>query len=494
MVKIGGVSKKKNYVGSSSSSSSHSGNTKRNYASDTLTRANAAAASSYRPPTALESANAYLNNQSRGITPSQSVVSNTPVISTPTRNIQNEQPTQPQRFDTIATLTAGYNQANPDTPINIVQAPTTPTQQTQPSQQQNNQMVSFADANRQPTNAPIAGSVGVTYNKGGNITPNSASAPSSGQPSFGQQIMNGITGQSFNQQFPNAQKNTIADTVGMVTLGGLGLFSGLKNAIFGVTKKSAVQTSMKVGLKPLDIVVSKAYSTAGNIPTNTATTAKTISWLGKVGQQLQKPPVIAGMIATGIVGAIGSYPFAGFIKEEALQTLGFTSSTARANKDLAGYQASLEMRREILNPDVWSQIKQSVPFVNVLNNIDDFYKSAKLNLAVDEKLFNDMSIQQQTGETDSQMWQRINNEKAINEKIQIDYYNQERMKLLEWERQAEIEARNEDARFWAREREKQYQREAEEREANAKFWEAYKKAAYKSEEDSRPSKLNFGII
>ena len=66
--------------------------------------------------------------------------------------------------------------------------------------------------------------------------------------------------------------------------------------------------------------------------------------------------------------------------------------------------------------------------------------------------------------------------------------------MVRWEREATVAARNEDAAFWRREREKQRAAEAADRIAIAKFWQAYRKQAAKLAEDNRPSKLNFGII
>jgi hypothetical protein len=85
-------------------------------------------------------------------------------------------------------------------------------------------------------------------------------------------------------------------------------------------------------------------------------------------------------------------------------------------------------------------------------------------------------------------------ENPIEYKRQWTFLNKERKKLLEWEREAAINARNEDAEFWRREREKQAEKEKQDREALAAFWEAYRKRAQKDAEDSRPSKLNFGIL
>ncbi len=66
--------------------------------------------------------------------------------------------------------------------------------------------------------------------------------------------------------------------------------------------------------------------------------------------------------------------------------------------------------------------------------------------------------------------------------------------MIDWEREAEIDARNEDAAFWRKEKEAQMKREAEDRQAIANFWNEYRKMAQQIKEDTRPSNLNFGLI
>ena len=66
--------------------------------------------------------------------------------------------------------------------------------------------------------------------------------------------------------------------------------------------------------------------------------------------------------------------------------------------------------------------------------------------------------------------------------------------MIEWQREAEINARLEDAAFWAKEAARQRELEEKDREAIADFWEAYRKQAQKYTEDTRPSKLNFGLL
>ncbi len=233
-----------------------------------------------------------------------------------------------------------------------------------------------------------------------------------------------------------------------------------------------------------------SLSSAGRIIKNSKTIKKTTELILKAGKHLKDPAVITSTL----IGAIGSYPFAGFIKEEALQTLSFGAKSAIENGDIEGAESALDQQRETLDPTMWDEIMGKIPYANVLNELKNFYDSAQTKLKIDEKIIEDMKIQQETGETDDEKWERVRQQEAEQEIAAIDYYNSERKKLLEWEREAKINARNEDAAFWRKERENQSKKEAEDRKAIADFWQAYKKEMQKIAENNRPSNLNFGLL
>ena len=77
------------------------------------------------------------------------------------------------------------------------------------------------------------------------------------------------------------------------------------------------------------------------------------------------------LIAMGVSGTlltiIGTYPFAGFIKEEALQTLSFAAKTAQANSDAEGFRIALEETERLLDPTAWNKLINTIPFVNDAN-------------------------------------------------------------------------------------------------------------------------------
>ena len=305
---------------------------------------------------------------------------------------------------------------------------------------------------------------------------------------------------------PRAALKTLANrpfSSALAVTGVAGLARGITTSVAKMFSKTAVKQASKIGTKGLVQLnlKGKGASTAATIATNSKNTKITTAWLTKLAKATTNPV----LVVSGVMAAIGTYPFAGFIKEEALQTTGFAVKSALDNNDFEGAEAALDHQREMLDPDMWDKIKAGIPFVNVLANLDEFYEAAKIKVAVDEKIISDLKQQQETGESDDDRWERIRQEQAAEEQQNIDYYNNERRKLIDWEnaaraaaaaatRAADIKARNEDAAFWAKEQARQRELEAKDREAQAEFWMAYRKSMQKQSDESRPSQLNFGLL
>jgi hypothetical protein len=272
----------------------------------------------------------------------------------------------------------------------------------------------------------------------------------------------------------------------LAALSGIGLVTGAfaaKGAAGAAVAKSAVGGTLMYKTSTGAIVGKVGASTI--IP-NTATAVKTTSFLTKVG-------VTTGALGT-TMGIIGTYPFAGFIKEESLQTLGMATYTSmqQGNWELA--ERAITAQEEVLNPAVWEKIINAVPFLNVVRSLKEFYSAAKLKTEIDRELINQRKIQDANGETDTDMWKRIYKEreerdeqKRISDK---EYYE-------EIKRNADEAAKNqraEDTAYWNRiYAERDAKREAD-RIANEKYWAEVKKEWAKLKEDSRPSNLNFGLL
>ncbi len=263
---------------------------------------------------------------------------------------------------------------------------------------------------------------------------------------------------------------------------GLGVTATVGAAVFGgaavLAGRTAVATAATVGKFPA-------------LGLKVATNAKT---LGATANLLSKIGFTVGGAAALTVAAIGTYPFSGFIKEEALQTLSLGVRSAVGAGDVEGAETALDLQDEILREDLWEKIISAVPFANVVKELRDFYKAAKAKVAIDKKIVEDIKIQQETGESEDEKWARIREEEAEQDRAAVDYYNEQRKIMVDWEREAEKAARAEDAAFWREERAKQAKMEAEDRKAIADFWLAYRKESLKLANDNRPSNLNFGLL
>lgn len=320
----------------------------------------------------------------------------------------------------------------------------------------------------------------------------------------------------------------------LVTMGSLAGFASTLSAVNGLaaglnslvtstaaTGKSGIQTSLK------------AYDSATGFASNAKTVSFTQSWLQKLFTQaklIRTVPVTTGVagetativsttsevsiksvvtaagLAGGIVAAIGSYPFAGFIKEEALQAVGYASSSAIREGDVQGAREAINFQKQLLNPTVWKRIMESIPFVNTINALTDFYQAAAIDAKIKETMFDNMlqDMDQSQQDPDSvgddalsesdKHWQRIREQQSQQEKDLIDYYNDERKKLVEWEREAEKAARKEEAAYWRKQQEIMSEREKKDQQAIIEYWLAYRKQLQKMYEDASPSNLNFGLL
>ena len=265
---------------------------------------------------------------------------------------------------------------------------------------------------------------------------------------------------------------------------------GPASAANAVKVGTAVDDALAVGKKAVD--AGKATSSAEAIATNTKTVKDTTQWLSKLGNTLKDPRTVVGTL----VASIGSYPFAGFIKEEALQTLGFATKTAIENGDFQGAQEALAMQEDILNPNLWSKIIAALPYLNVVDSLKDFYASAKLKVEIDRRLLND--LQQKGDLSDEEFLNKVDDDFVADSKASADYWAQVQKDLAKWKEEAEDRDMKEDAEFWEKERKKKLAEQKAQEEMNARIWLEYRKAYYdytqSRYENSRPSNLNFGLL
>jgi hypothetical protein len=216
----------------------------------------------------------------------------------------------------------------------------------------------------------------------------------------------------------------------------------------------------------------------------------------------------AGVATAGagtLMGVIGSYPFAGFIKEEALQTLGLGVSAALSIGDFAGAEEAIAFQKELLNPSIWEQIKSKVPFVNVLNNLNDFYASAMIKLEIDERVVADLKNKVETGTTDAEMYAKIAEDRAAAKELERAEDAAYWQRVEDLKAAAKAEAREADARYWDEVAAKREKQEADKRRAELDYWQLYYKSLNEMRSNSIPSysgqksdtsrsNLNFGLL
>ncbi len=226
-----------------------------------------------------------------------------------------------------------------------------------------------------------------------------------------------------------------------------------------------------------------ALALSGRVGLNTATKKLVGNSLVKSGFTL----IAASYI---IKEAVETYPFAKFEIAEAMDKIGYARNEARKNGREDLVEGLNQLQEEILNPEGWEKFWSMMPWANIqraaVRNIETAIHATQVYSKIDEI--------EAVGGTEDEKWARVRQEQAEQEKANIDYYNSERKKMLDWEREAKKEARNEDAEFWRKERAKQRQNEAADRIAIAQFWEEYRRKKQLIAENNRPSNLKFGLL
>jgi hypothetical protein len=286
------------------------------------------------------------------------------------------------------------------------------------------------------------------------------------------------------------------------TLGGrAGLFLSIVPGALG----KIILTGEKVGLATGAKIV-KAFQT------NAKTIKVSESLVTGVLKQFRKPVVIAAAIGS----IIGTYPWAEWAQGEAREVMGFAVVNALKTDNPEIIQEARDAQDELWDQNVWEGLARLIPGANIAIGFWNKYKALRAQAAVNDKIMADRIQQIETGESDDEKWKRVREEEAEADKAAVDYYNEQRKQMVDWEneaelalaeakqrifeagtsrtRAAEIKAREEEAAFWRKEREKQRQLEAEDRKAIADFWLAYRKEALRIANDNRPSNLNFGLL
>jgi len=259
----------------------------------------------------------------------------------------------------------------------------------------------------------------------------------------------------------------ITTKAGAEKLIGIGTRTATRNFIGrpGTTGKWATKLFNSIGPERARV--------ATRFATNTKSTKLTGTFLGK---------------AAGAIAIIGTYPFAGFIKEEALQTLGMGVFQASQNDNLEGMEMAIAEQEDVLNPTAWEKIINAVPFANVVKQLRDFYKAAQTKLEIDKQ---NLEIKRNE-EPEEDKWQRIFDEQTARKeeerKADEEYYAGVQESLD----RAREEQRAEDEIYWNNIREENLKRDEQKRKEDEEYWAAIRQNV--DDWNAGKSALDFGIL
>lgn len=162
-----------------------------------------------------------------------------------------------------------------------------------------------------------------------------------------------------------------------------------RTAKTGLYARGTIQTQRAFIGKPAKTGVSKLFSLGGNaakrapvaarFATNTKSTGLTSRMLEKFGLTLAA--------TAAFIGIVGTYPFAGFIKEEAAQASSRAFDIAFWNNDRAGMEEALKISEEMLNPNFIRQLLSAIPFTNILEEVNSYMKAFRIQTENQRKVF-----------------------------------------------------------------------------------------------------------
>ncbi len=123
--------------------------------------------------------------------------------------------------------------------------------------------------------------------------------------------------------------------------------------------------------------------------------------------------------------AIGTYPFAGFLKEEAVQTLGFGFNVARQAGDIEGMQAAVDMQREIV--EAGRNIVDLIPYANVQKQVKQFMEAAAVSLEIFQREIDSLKA---GGESGFEQTRRESDEAARVRSLEAQQIDAEYFRLI----------------------------------------------------------------
>lgn len=284
----------------------------------------------------------------------------------------------------------------------------------------------------------------------------------------------GLLGRVFSKAKGTVSKVLTPSKIGTSNLAG----SATK---FTTTPKSLEQT--RTWLQKLYTTTSQTTRT--NLQTGVSTTTQ------KVAQSsLGNTVKVAATSAANLVGMIGSYPFSGFLVEEAIQTIGIAEGDAT---DQGLYDLADELSAEtdaMLDAQAEKGIIESLPYANSILALNKYFAAARIKNEAGKMVRADKRWMRENGQDYASLLKKRDEEYAATQDANKKYWaDQQENNRKEWAA-ARAEGREEDAKYWDDRINKSNENELAQTEKMAELWSAYRK----EQAESSGGGLGFGLF
>lgn len=241
--------------------------------------------------------------------------------------------------------------------------------------------------------------------------------------------------------------------------------------------------------------------TTAKVAANTVTAKASASMIAKIAVQMKKPAYVVAAVGA----MIGTYPWSEWALGEAKEGMVFNAAKAMKTGDPSVIAEFQKASDEIFDITLWENIQRLIPGANIAYSFGQKAKALAAQRKVNDRILADEITKIETGETDDEKWERVNaerqaqfeaSEKAESERFRADtdYMHEAAAAAKKAERAEDKKFYEEQARFWAGERDKEREKAAADRQAIAEFWIAYRKTMQQIADNNRPSNLNFGLL
>ncbi len=303
------------------------------------------------------------------------------------------------------------------------------------------------------------------------------------------------------------QRGIAAGTFAATGILGGAVLGGLGKLIPAGAKYLRVGKVAAFGKTPGGAIGKLPTGVLGKVASNTKTISLTKRLLAKVGLS----PAGAIFIST----AIGTYPFARFEIAESVDKLGIAMFSAQQAGDTEAVIELANLIEEVGNPTILDRILHLIPFVNIYAAASRNVRNAIKSANVFKYLAEQERIKIETGETEADKWERIEEERELkNTQRKADdemYWEQ----VAENQKRARDQQRQEDEEYWRNIASKKEEKQRADRLAEEKYWEDIRKKNQEIKEQQRadneeywaniylnkktgvdmtPSQLDFGLL